>query len=257
MAQKNLTAREARKRKQKLNTIWGIVGGVITASALVLVFVFTQGDSLQDPADYEPDYASNSDDKVTYVDTDGSDPDQERSELKAEAPLDYNIPKLIQSPRFAWDSMYYRATNKDGGGESPSQGMNNLWELDDSTFTSATYAKDGTGSQCEITYENNELDGKFTSDLEATESLIKNAEYVDTLPVFLWTSYNLRDYYNVSFAQVENSPTETTLVRASADNNLALVAHVSCEDETPAEDMTEAVNDTLSLMIIIVPIEVQ
>lgn len=257
MAQKNLTAREARKRKQKLNTIWGIVGGILTASALVVVFVFTQGDSLKDPADFAVDYGSNSDDKVTYVDSDGSDPDQTSSELKAEAPLTYDIPKLIQTPRFAWDSMYYKATNRSGGGESPSAGMHHLWELDDSTFTSATYVQQSNNVSCEIKYENNELDSNFKSDREATESVLNNAEYTDTLPVFLWTSYNLRDYYNVSFAQVNTSSTETTLVRASVDNNVALTAHVTCDPETAAEDMTRAINDALALMIIIVPIEVE
>ena len=258
MSNKKLTVRETRKKKQKLSTIWGIVGGLVAAITLVAIFAISQGDLLKDPAVVAgKDYISNSDDTVTYVESDGSDPEQIGSVLQGSLSLDDNLMKLQSRPRIAWDSVYTIATNKSGGNKTASKGNTNLWKLEDSTFTSATYIPMNASLKCKIVYSNEKLKSVFKSDKKATESIVGPDYIVSDNQQLLWTSYNLRDFYTLDFAKIQKSDNEIQLVRGSANNDIYFSINVSCNANSSADDIENAVSDASNMMFIIVPIEVK
>lgn len=256
---KQLTIREARKRKQRNNTIYGIIGGITTAAVLMTGFVLSQGDNLQTPDEaIGKTYTSNSDSEVEYVKSDGSDTTKTGFTLKGKVGLADDLPKLQKTPRMAWDSIYYNAVNKGGDTKVASQNNSYLWDIEGSTKITSTYQTTSTQPvRCTIIYVNEKLEGKFSSDKEATEFYAEIAGKEYTTPATLWTSYNLREYYEVSFLETEKTAFNHTFTRASINNKVVLSAEISCRKKTTSEEVAKASADAINTMIAIVPIEVK
>lgn len=263
MSKKQLTAREARKRKSRRAAIISVVGSVAAAGVVVGIFVATQGDVVTRDAEPVENYAGKTDSAIEEVKSDGSDPDAEGFITLGAYPLDKDVPELMRTPRLAWESLNYTAINKTGGSEGPNSTLNYLWKMTDSSKMSATYvtdrSKEATKDQpdCSVVLTVNNLDEDYSSDAEATESIVGD-DYVKTeTPSVLWTSYNLREYYDVDFAQVENEDGSVTIARGLSQNGVSIEAEVTCDEETAEEDKNKVISDANSLIVGIVPVEVK
>lgn len=260
MSKKSLTVREARKKKQKRNAILGTVGGVLTAGALVGALVFTQGDAIKSSAEPVDSYKGNTSQEIETVENDGSDPEVKGFVSLGDFTLDKDVPKMIKTPRFAWESINFTAINKNDGGETPNTMLNYLWKMTDSTKTSATYVvnnkNDEAAPACTIVLSVNKLDKEYDNDLEATESVTGDDYTLAEKPGIIWTSYNLREFYSTTFAQVAESDSDITLVRGLSQNGVALSAKVSCDDSSD-DALNKTVSDANLLIIGIAPVEVK
>lgn len=263
MSKKQLTAREARRRKNKRAAIISVVGSIAAAGVLVGIFIATQGDVVTKDSEPVKNYTGKTDSSIEDVKSDGSDPSVEGFVTLGAYPLDKDLPELMRPPRLAWESLSYTATNRTGGGEEPSANLNYLWKLTDSSNGSATYVTDqskkATESQpsCSVTLTVKDLDKAYSSDVEATESIVGD-DYVKTeAPSVLWTSYNLREYYDVDFVQAEKADGSVLLARGLSQNGVSLESNVNCDEGTSDADKDKAVSDANSLLVGIVPVEVK